>query len=155
MKRYLVILTFSVALINICQAQSTFKKSVPLLKESIKIDSLITTTIANLENPKPLENDSCFLLILDKRGFDEGMILCVHTLNHKETILRGDLRNNKGLGYFELKGYLVFVYGDTFMNEFFTNTKSKKEFAFSKTTDLGGCGWAVFYREGTFNIGVH
>jgi hypothetical protein len=100
---------------------------------------------------------------LFKNKSDVGFISGVHTSNHKEIIF--DSRNfaiNKNCGYFEFNGYLIFVYGDRFMKEFFNNTNSEKEFTFIKPTTQEAAfemthlmSWAVFYENGIFNFGVH
>lgn len=163
MKSYLAILSIIVISLNICQAQDTVRRNVPLLKESIKIDSLILCVIDINKSIKVSENDSCMLLGLFKNNNDAGFIRGIHALNHEHVIFDFEkFRNNHGLGYFEFNGYLIFVYGNEFMSQFFTDTKSKKEFTFvkSKVQDeisvmRNFTNWVVFYKNGEFGCGVH
>ena len=108
-------------------------------------------------------DDSCIILSLSRNEF-EKYIQGTHTLNQRQIIfdLGGNLNNNKNLGYFEFDGYLVFVYGDSFMKKFFVYTTSKRKFILikPKVKDTlsfirGFMSWAVFYRDGKFNYGVY
>jgi len=146
-----------------CHAQDTTKRNISLLKESSKIDSLINSIISFSEGPKSSKKDSCFVLSLFKTKSDAGFISNVHISNHKQVI--SDFRpfwKNINCGYFELNGYLIFIYGDSFMKEFFSNTQTKKEFTFIKPTTQEAVlqlnelmSWAVFYKNNTFSWGVH
>jgi hypothetical protein len=163
MKSYLTILSIVIISLNICQAQDTLKKDVRLLKESIKIDSLISSFINANETIKIRENDSCVLLMLQENNDDAGEIQGIRASNHKSIIFGfANFENSKSIGYFEFSGYLVFVYGDSFMNRFFTYTKSKKEFVFIKPTIYDNIfivqhflSWTLFYDHGKFREGVH
>jgi len=163
MKNYLFILFPFIFASIVCEAQDTVKRNVPLLKESIKIDSLILSVINIPDYLKAPKNDSCIVLSLSKNDV-EKYIYGAHALNHREIIfdLGGNLIHNKSVGYFEFKGYLIFVYGDAFKNDFFSYTEKKRTFAFvkPKPDDIfplirGYMSWAVIYRDGGFNYGVH
>lgn len=162
MKNYSIIFLLVIAL-NICQAQDTIKSNIPLLIESSKIDSLISSVINVPEHLKAPKNDSCIVLSLSKNEV-ENFIYGAHALDHRSIIvdLGGNLKDKRSLGYFEFSGYLIFAYGDAFMSKFFTYTEAKKEFTFVKpeTKNVlslikGYMSWAVFYREGRFYYGVH
>jgi hypothetical protein len=151
----------SLLTISICQAQRVVKKSVALLKESPKIDSLMKLILAIPE--KAAENDSCLLIRLDRNKNDAGSIEGIHTLNHNRVIFDlWNFKDQKDLGCFEFEGYLIFVYGNEFMNDFFTKTGSKKEFDFIKPSVEESVfmirhfmGWTLFYKNGQFNYEVH
>ncbi len=161
MKIYIAVFVFVVFASNICRAQVTMK-SIPLLKESAKIDSLISSVIAP-ENLKGLKNGSCILLALNKTKYDAGFVQGIHAIIHKGIVYDyANFNHQKKLGYFEFRGYLIFVYGDSVMNKFFSYTKSRKQFTFIKPTPKqeiftihNFMSWALFYREGEFNYGVH
>jgi len=144
-------------------AQDTLKRNVSLLKESLKIDSLVGAVIKNLGEIKDPVNDSCFLLGLFKNINDAGFLMGLHTVKQKNIIFdTSKLGSETSLGYFEFCGYLVFVYGDDFMSEFFASTTTKKKFTFIKPTKQEFVnelkymyGWDVFYKEGAFFLGVH
>lgn len=147
----------------ISHAQDTLKKSIPLFKQSPKIDSLINSVINHNEGLRVSNKDSCFLLGLYKTKDDAGFISSVKASNHKQII--SDFRSfwkNKNCGYFEFKGYLIFVYSDSFMKDFFSKSQSTKEFTFIKPTTQESAlelkhsiSWAVFYKNNEFRFGVH
>ncbi len=147
---------------NPSNAQNISKREVVLLKESPKIDSLILRLISIPGEEKAVKDDSCFLLAIYKgnaRSFVQGL----PAFNKRTEILSpGKFQKDKTLGYFEIYGHLVFVYGDDFMNKFFERTKSKKTFVFrqSKSSEIidvvrNYMSWAIFYRDEVFNYGMH
>jgi len=162
MKKCLTVLIIIIITSSTCLAQDSFKKTVPLVKESAKIDSLLSAIINIPKYLKAPKDDSCIALCLGKNDL-EKYVYGLHAINHREIIFDiGNLKSKKRLGYFNLKGYLIFVYGDAFMNEFFIFTNLTKEFIFVKpkaeeTLSLmrNFMSWAVFYRDGELNYGVH
>jgi hypothetical protein len=132
MKNCFTTLLFIITAFYFCRAQDTVKMDIPLLLESAKIDSLMSQVIKSPQNLKAIKNDSCLLLSLNKNetfSFIHG----VHAINSRETVFSiGNFENQKNAGYFEIAGYLVFVYGDESMNKFFANTHQNKEFTFIK-----------------------
>ena len=163
MKRSLLIPLLILAFSLSAPAQNTLKRGVPLLRESPKIDSLIKSVINIPANSKSLEDDSCILLGLFKNKNDAGFIGRLYKLNHKQILLDfSNFGKNRNHGYFEFNGYLIFVYGNDFMKEFFTNTQSKKEFTFINPTTQqlisqmrNSVGSFLFYKDGEFYSGVH
>ena len=152
----------TVAFLNLTNAQNISKREVVLLKESPKIDSLILKLINIPHNLKAAKNDSCFLLALYKGNVRSSVQALPAFSKRTEITSIGKFEKDKTLGYFEIYGHLVFVCGDDFMNNFFERTKSKKTFAFRQSglnemTAIFGnyMGWAIFYRDGEFNYGMH
>jgi|SRR6185437_6658766 len=163
MKISVTILFIIFIALNTCSAQDTVTKNLRLLKESVKIDSLISSVIMAPSHLEASKNDSCFLLGLFKSDDDAGFIAGLHVFNHKKTIIGyANFYDRDGLGYFEFRGYLVFVYGDSFKDEFFKRTKLTREFTFITPTandeiflDEHYRSWAVFYDNDRFGYGVH
>jgi len=162
MKKYTTLVIIITVVSSSCLAQGSFKRTVSLVKESAKIDSLLSAIINIPKYLKAPKDDSCIVLCLGKSD-PERYVYGLHAINHREIIFDiGNLKNKKRLGYFNHKGYLIFVYGDAFMNEFFIYTNLTKEFIFVKpkaeeTLSLmrNFMSWAVIYRDGELNYGVH
>jgi len=160
--KVLIALFIMVISLSLSKAQNISKREVVLLKESPNIDSLILSLINIPYNLTAAKNDSCFLLTVSK-GNSRSSVQALPAFNKRTEITSiGRFEKDKTLGYFEIYGYLVFVCGDDFMNEFFERTKTKRTFVFRQSnlnemTAIFGnyMGWAIFYRDGEFNYGVH
>ena len=163
MKCFINILLIVVGVVNLCKGQDTIKVNVPLLKESEKVDSLICAVVnQNKTYSVARTDDSCFLLCLsegDKLNFVQGIKA---SIKKNEVFDYANFSKNKNLGFFEFNGYLVFVYGEPFVNKLFRHDTSTKAFNFFKdniSTEFymiqHYISWAVFYRDGKLNYGVH
>jgi hypothetical protein len=162
MKKRLVFLFLLIAISTICKSQDTIRRNIPLLKESAQVDSLINSVNNISGNSKASKNDSCILLYLTediRRNFIQGL----HMTNYKKIVYSfADFEKDKSVGYFQFNNYLIFVYGDKFMKQFFTYSKDRKEFTFIRPTTEKYFDmirhylcWAVFYDNEHLNYGVH
>jgi len=161
---YLIIFFFLVIPYKGIAQQNTYIKNISLVKESPAIDSLLNRLIANLENLKRVECDSCLLLGLFKRKIDDGFVYNVHKSNDRQKAYYSfpDFAPDKTLGYFNYNGYLVFVYGDASLKEYINYTDFKKPFIFKKPSTQESVSiithnmpWILFYKNGVFSYGFH
>ena len=162
MKIILVLLCLTIGFSCNCWGQDTIQKSIPMLKESAKVDSFIMHIINIPDKEKASKDDSCLLLNLTYHS-SANFIQGLYALNNRRTIFGfADFENDGNVGYFEFKKYLIFVYGDKYLKQFFKPTNVKRQFNFIKmnTTNFfpmikGYLSWAVFYDDKTLNYGVH
>ena len=161
MKKIYFILILSI-IPFITKSQDTVKRDVTLLKESVKIDSLISSLIHISISVKSPKNDSCLLLHLTNNR-DDCFVVGLPARNQKKLIfdLGGNLKNSNTLGYFEFNGYLIFVFCDSFIKKFVTYSKTKKKFVIvePKVSDFlslytGFMSWAIIYSNKKFVYGL-
>jgi hypothetical protein len=118
-----------------CYGQSTEKISIPVLKESKKIDQLMDIVLnpKNAGKSEGVENsaNNCFMIDFLKDGNNNFSIEIDKTTKPITNILINGMEIEKDhVGYFQYRQYKIFVWADQGFYDFFNKTSVTKTFDF-------------------------
>ncbi len=117
-----------------CYAQTNQKISVPVLKESAKIDSLMDMILSNLKTyniPSKISKDSCWRIEIFK--FKENAT-SFQIVENEKTVANYEVNQwvdgKVNYGYFQYRGYNIFVRTDSEFYNFLYKTQEEAIFSF-------------------------
>ncbi len=138
---------------NCLYAQSHKTLTLPIFKESPKIDSLFNTIIDQNHS-----HNIYFSFDIMSLG-NETMFSVVELKNKKSGLcLPLTPSRYKPFGYFKFRGFTIFIFGDTDINHFFKKTNDRKLFKilwYDPNTidlDMNSYGGLFEYKNGKFSF---
>jgi hypothetical protein len=137
MKSIFILLALAFLMVNFGYSQSHQNIPVPVLKESKKVDEFMDEVLdpknAHKSRLTQTSSDSCFWIYFFKANNDDHHFSFQIEKNSKSVVnvlINNTINTNPNVGYFQYKGYKIFVEPDGRLYDFFSKTKATQTFDF-------------------------